>query len=81
MYVMHTKLTLRMDEDLVRKAKDQAARRGKSLSGMFSEIVDSLEEQTSGSRLPPVTRSLLGIMKEHQVSEEDYKRHLRRKHA
>ncbi len=78
---MHAKLTLRMDEGVVLKAKAQAADRGKSLSGMFSEIVLSLETQTESTRLPPLTTSLLGIMKNHPVSEEDYKKHLREKHA
>ena len=41
LYVMNTKLTLRMDEVLVRQAKTQAARRGKSVSRMFAEFVAS----------------------------------------
>ncbi|MCC5850960.1 MAG: antitoxin [Verrucomicrobia bacterium] len=78
---MHTKLTLRMDEGLVRKAKAQAAQRGKSVSGMFSEIVHSLDTEKANSRLPPITSSLMGAMKNHPLSEEDYKKHLREKHA
>jgi len=70
-----------MEEELVLKAKAQAARRGKSLSGMFSEIVHTLETQTVSPRLPPITSSLLGIMKNHPVTEEDYKKHLRDKHT
>ena len=78
---MNTKLTLRMDDVLVRQAKRQAARRGKSVSQMFGEFVTSLGTSRPGSRLPPVTDSLLGVMKGHRVSEKDYKKHLREKHS
>jgi len=63
------------------KAKAQAAVRGKSLSGMFSEIVQTLDSQTTSPGLPPITNSLLGVMKNHPLSEEDHKEHLRKKHA
>ena len=78
---MNTKLTLRMDDVLVRQAKRQAARRGKSVSQMFGEFVSSLGTSRPDSRLPPVTNSLLGVMKGHRVSEKDYKKHLREKHS
>jgi hypothetical protein len=81
LYVMNTKLTLRMDDALVRQAKRQAARRGKSVSQMFGEFVTSLGTSRPGSRLPPVTDSLLGVMKGRRVSEKDYKQHLREKHS
>ena len=76
---MNTKLTLRMDGILIRKAKAQAARRGKSVSQMFGEFVTSLSAAKCSHGLPPVTDSLLGVMKGHRVSEQDYKKHLREK--
>jgi len=78
---MNTKLTLRMDDVLVRQAKRQAARRGKSVSQMFGEFVASLGTSKPKRRFPPVTDSLLGVMKGHRVSEKDYKQHLRAKHS
>jgi hypothetical protein len=79
-YVMNTKLTLRMDEGLVRRAKAEAKRRGKSVSRMVGEFVDSLGAGKERPELPPVTASLVGILKGVHVSGVDYKRHLRRKH-
>lgn len=80
-YVMNTKLTLRMDEDLVRRAKAEASRRGKSVSQMVSEFVDSLgSPRQDEHKLPPITASLVGVLKDHRISEADYKRHLREKH-
>lgn len=70
-----------MEEDVVRRAKAQAARRGKSVSRMFGDLVSALDEENSGRTLPPVTASLLGVMKGSHVSEEDYKRHLQEKHS
>jgi len=78
---MNTKLTLRIDDVLVEQAKTQAARRGKSVSQMFGEFVVSLGASKRGGDLPPVTGSLLGIMKGRRVSEKDYKRHLLEKYS
>lgn len=78
---MNTKLTLRMDETLVAEAKTHAARRGKSVSQMFGEFVVSLSASQHAVDLPPVTGSLLGIMKGQRVSESDYKKHLSEKYS
>lgn len=77
---MNTKLTLRVDEVLVAEAKTQAARRGKSVSQIFGEFVSSLRVRRQCDDLPPVTSSLLGVLKNRRVSEADYKRHLREKY-
>lgn len=78
---MNTKLTLRLDDVLVAQAKAEAAQRGKSVSQMFAEFVASLAPGKRERSLPPVTGSLLGIMKGRRVSEADYKSHLREKHS
>lgn len=78
---MNTKLTLRMDETIVRKAKIEAKRRGKSVSRMVAEFIESIGlQQTSEKVLPPTTASLVGILKGKEISEEDYKTHLREKY-
>ena len=80
MYVMNTKLTLRMDESIVRKAKIEAKRRGKSVSRMVAEFIESIGLQQNSERdLPPITASLVGILKDKEISEEDYKTRLREK--
>ncbi len=77
---MNTKLTLRLDDVLVEKAKAEADRRGKSVSRMVSEFFESLgRPQSQTPSLPPLTHSLVGVLK-GRVSEADYKRHLREKH-
>jgi len=81
LYVMHTKLTLRMDDALIRQAKAEARRRGKSVSQMFGDFVQGLSTGASTQKdLPPVTSALVGVLKGQRVSEADYKQHLRKKY-
>lgn len=81
MYGMNTKLTLRIDEDVVLKAKSEAKLRGKSVSRMFSDFIESIASgDTPKKELPPTTSKLAGILKDRKVSEEDYKAHLMEKH-
>lgn len=79
---MQTKLTLRLDKELIRKAKIEADRRGKSVSRMVGDFFSSLEtEEGQSGPYPPVTASLFGVLKDSGLSEEDYLRHLRKKHS
>ncbi|MCC6356493.1 MAG: antitoxin [Verrucomicrobiae bacterium] len=77
---MMTKLTLRMDEALVRRAKAEARRRGKSVSRMVGEFVGALGHEGLPAKLPPRTASLVGVLKGARVSESDYRKHLREKY-
>ena len=71
-----------MDEVLVRKAKKEARRRGKSVSKMVGEFIDSLgSADSTGHDIPPVTASLIGLLKGRRVSESSYKKHLREKYG
>ena len=79
---MNTKLTLRMDAELIRTAKKEASRRGKSVSQIVGEFFDSLASgRREPSELPPITSSLVGILKGRGASESDYRRHLREKYS
>ena len=77
---MNTKLTLRIDEMLVKQAKSEAKLRGKSVSQMFGEFIEGLSSNRQVQRsFPPITSSLIGTLK-GQFTEEDYKEHLREKY-
>ena len=79
---MNTKLTLRMDIELVQAAKTEAGRRGKSVSRMVGEYFGLLSSaRRSKPALPPVTTSLVGILKSGGVSASDYRKHLREKYS
>lgn len=79
---MNTKLTLRLDDRLIERAKDEAEKRGKSVSQMVGEFFGSLGTASSRGPVeyPPITSSLLGALRDKAYTEADYKRHLREKY-
>lgn len=79
---MHTKLTLRLDHQLIRQAKSYARRSGKSVSQIVAEFFTLLlEPDDSGEpELTPKVRSLLGALSENPVSERDYYQYLEKKY-
>ena len=78
---MSSKLTLRIDERLIKKAKAYARKKGKSVSALVADYFSLLEvERDKREELPPKVLSLRGILKDKEVSLEDYKRHLEEKY-
>jgi hypothetical protein len=82
---MQTKLTLRMEEELIERAKTYSQRVGKSVSQLFSDYVKMLPEAkpATGSKsraLPPIVRSMKGALRGAEIDEQDYRRHLEDKH-
>lgn len=83
---MQTKLTLRMDDVLIEQAKQYAREHGSSLSQLVAEyftVLVTASEDEAGfvDSLPPITRSLLGVLKESALDPEDYGRYLEEKHS
>lgn len=79
---MQTKLTLRLDARLIRRAKAHARRRGKSLSQIVADFFVALDEPPEAADAPrsPAVRSLAGALAGHKLAEEDYRAYLERKH-
>ena len=75
---MQTKLTLRLDQDLIRRAKTHSLRSGKSLSALVADFFTLLaEDRPAGdSPLPPRVRSLIGAFKGSTATKADYRKHL-----
>lgn len=77
-----TKLTLRLDSHLIERAKRIARRQGKSVSKMVADYFRTLDSgERPDGQLPPLTRSLHGILAGSSLREEDYRRHLEKKHG
>ncbi len=79
---MNTKLTLRLDEQLIDRAKRYSRRSGKSVSQLVADyfaLIDA-EETIPGTELTPHVRAMLGSLKGASVTEEDYRLHLEEKH-
>jgi len=79
---MATKLTLRLDEGLIDRAKREARKRGMSLSRMVTGYFQGITsaDQNRERSLPPATAALLGSLRGHKVSREDHRRHLEEKY-
>lgn len=79
---MQTKLTLRMEEALVRKAKRLARRNGTSVSKIFGDFINRESDESLDEELPQITSSMLGILKRESANFEDesYHKHLEKKY-
>jgi hypothetical protein len=79
---MGTKLTLRMDEKVVNRAKIYARRSGKSVSQLVADffvLLGSKEERKSSGMTPKV-RSLRGAFRGADLNIDNYRQHLEDKY-
>ena len=78
---MQTKLTLQIDDDLIKYAEEYAQSHGKSVSDLVADFLFILKAGGGKTRadLPKVVKELRGIAK-GKVSEEDYYRYLEEKY-
>lgn len=79
---MQSKLTLRVDDAVIRKAKLLAKKRGTSVSRIFGEFISKQTEDLPSDELPPVTASMLGAIRKEEVSidESEYGKYLEEKY-
>ncbi len=70
---MQTKLTLRLEKQLIERAKAHAKKRGKSVSQMVADYFALLDRADRPEPLPPITRSLYGALKGAAVDEDTYR--------
>ena len=79
---MQTKLTLRIDDKLINRAKSYARKSGKSVSQIVARYFSVLDENpiSEKSELTPLVRSLKGSLKGAKVGKEDYHKYLEEKY-
>jgi hypothetical protein len=79
---MQTKLTLRLEDQLIEQAKTYAAHAGKSVSQIVADYFKLLTAEKIRTVSPPspVTQSLRGLLRESKLDEKDYKKYLEEKH-
>ncbi|MBW6469099.1 MAG: antitoxin [Coriobacteriia bacterium] len=77
---MNTKLTLRLDEELIDRAKRHSAKSGKSVSKLVSDYFSLIDADTAPAEITPRVRSLRGALAGSGLEECDYRRHLEDKH-
>jgi hypothetical protein len=79
---VNTKLTLRLDDGLIKAAKRHAGKSGKSVSRLVADyfaLIDA-DAAPADADLTPRVRALLGALPGSCVDEQDYRRHLEDKH-
>ncbi|OEU59049.1 MAG: antitoxin [Desulfobulbaceae bacterium S3730MH12] len=79
---MNTKLTLRLDDHLIKSAKEYSAQTGKSVSKIVSDFFTIIknEKLTKNYSNTPTVQSLKGILSDAKLSDEDYKNYLDEKY-
>lgn len=79
---MQTKLTLRLDDELINRAKSYAKKKGKSVSqivaGYFSLL--NAEPENESADFTPLVRSLKGPLKGAKVGKKNYHEYLEEKY-
>lgn len=75
---MQTKLTLRLEEELIGVAKEFARSRGKSVSRIVADYFALLGREREGLDISPKVRSMRGSLR--GANAEDYRRYLEDKY-
>ncbi len=80
---MNTKLTLRLEEELIKSAKNHANIIGKSVSQMVADYFYILDKKSLKKpiQLTPIVKSLKGSLKNTDIIDEnEYKSYLENKY-
>jgi hypothetical protein len=79
---MNTRLTLQLDQRLIRRAKAHARRSGKSVSQIVADYFSLLggQPQTDDQELTPTVRALKGVLRGRQIDGTAYRKHLGEKY-
>ncbi|MBI4371003.1 MAG: antitoxin [Elusimicrobia bacterium] len=79
---MQTKLTLRLEKNLISQAKSYAKKRGKSISRIVADYFKALGGPSAKSRaaLTPIVCSLKGSLRGANVVADDMHRRWEEKH-
>ena len=75
---MNTKLTLRLDDQLIGSAKRFSVRSGKSVSQLVADYFSLLDVQPDDAvdAITPRVRAMIGTLRGAEVTELDYRQHL-----
>ncbi len=76
---MRSKLTLRIEEELIEKIKKLSKEKGYSVSKLVESYFKSVTSEKK-EELTPTVKKLKGLLKNRNVKEKDYKKHLQDKY-
>jgi len=75
---LKTKLTLRLDKNVIEKAKKYSLKRGESVSQIVEKFFKTILSENE--EITPTVKKLKGLLKNSQVEETDYKKFLEKKY-
>ena len=77
---MNTKLTLRLDEELIAMAKRHSAETGRSVSQLVADFFSLIKVPHPAAEVTLHVRALRGVLAGSGLDEDDYRCHLEIKH-
>ena len=80
---MQTEVVITLDAEIVQQAQQYAKMHGKSFSQLIADylaILQMKKEQEQEQELPPITRSLRGILRHAKLDKQTYHRYLEEKY-
>lgn len=80
---MQTEVVITLDSDIIQQAQQYAQMHGKSFSQLIADyltILQTKKEQEQEQELPPITRSLRGILRHAELDKQTYHRYLEEKY-
>jgi hypothetical protein len=80
---LDTKLTLKLDEQVIAKAKQYAYKERVSLSFIIETYLDRLTAGIEPGEVSPLVKSLSGVINAEQLENDkvSYKKHLKQKYT
>lgn len=81
---MNNKLTLRLDNQVIERAKDYARKKNTSLSKLIESYLELLTTsgKTDPEEVTPLVKSLSGVIKPSKIDpKKEYKKHLIKKYT
>jgi len=75
---LKTKLTLRLDKNVIEKAKKYSLKRGESVSRIVEKFFKTILSENE--EITPTVKKLKGLLRNSQVEEADYKKFLEKKY-
>ena len=79
---MSAKITLYSQDELIAEVKKFAKEQNTSVSKLVNGFFESLLEKnaTKTDKKASITNSLLGVIKDTKIDEDDYKKHIEEKY-
>lgn len=78
---MDTKLTLKLDQEIIEKAKEYAKNKNTSLSKLIENVLSRMTASDDfNAKITPLVDSLSGIIDANKIDEDDYRAYLEEKY-